>query len=260
MGLKGCVIGDILGSVYEFNKPEDFDYKTVNLYNKEMTYTDDTVMALAIKSAVLSDRDYEKHMIKLGRKYEDVGYGGNFYIWLMSNTHKPYNSYGNGSAMRVAYIGEYYDDLYKCQKEAMHSAFPTHNHPEGIKGAVITATCIWMAKHGKSKKEIYQFVLESYPPNKYAYPISKSLDELRKDYIWNETCPACVPVALRCFYESKDYESFFRNVISLNCDADTIAAIGGGIAEEYYKGFGKIKSDEIIKYCLTDELLEILNL
>ena len=259
MGLKGCIVGDILGSVYEFGKPEYFDYKTVKLYNPKMTFTDDTVMALAIKQAVLSDKDYAYHMIELGRKYENVGFGANFYIWLMSSNHKPYHSYGNGSAMRVAFIGEHFDDLLICQKEALHSALPTHNHPEGIKGAVVTATCIWMAKHGKSKEDIFQYVLDQYPVNEYFYPISLSLNKLRQDYDWSESCQNSVPVAMRCFYESTDYETFIRNVISLNCDADTLAAIGGGVAEEYYNGFGDLKADEIINYCLDKDLLRILN-
>ena len=259
MGLKGCIVGDILGSVYEFDSSKEFDYKTVNLYNKKMTFTDDTVMALAIKEAVLTDRNYSNHMVDIGRKYINIGYGSNFYIWLMSENHKQYNSYGNGSAMRVAFIGEYYEDLLKCQEEAFCSAIPTHNHSEGIKGARVTATCIWMAKHGKTKNQIYQYVLEEYPPSKYAFPINRSLNDLRKNYIWSETCANCVPVAIRCFYESEDYESFIRNVISLNCDADTIAAIGGSIAEEYYGGFGNIKADDVINYCLDDYLLSILH-
>ncbi|MBP5470801.1 MAG: ADP-ribosylglycohydrolase family protein [Candidatus Riflebacteria bacterium] len=259
MAIKGCIVGDILGSVYEFGTSADFDYKTVNLYDKNMTFTDDTIMALAVKKAVLNNKDYSKYMIELGKRYIDIGFGSNFYIWLTSENHRQYNSYGNGSAMRIAFIGEYYDDLIKCQKEAICSALPTHNHPEGIKGAKVTATCIWMAKHGKTKEQIYQYVLDEYPSDKYAFSVNKSLDELRENYIWSETCPNCVPVAVRCFYESEDYESFIRNVISLNCDADTIAAIGGGVTEEYYHGFGNIKADDVINYCLDDYLLSILN-
>lgn len=259
MALRGCILGDILGSIYEFGKPDDFNYKTVNLCDKEMTFSDDTVLALAVKQATLTDKDYAKHFVEFGRKYESVGYGSSFYNWLMSEAHRPYNSYGNGSAMRVAFIADYYTSLVKVQKEAANSALVTHNHPEGIKGAIVTATCIWMAKNGLTKEGIYNFVEEQYPKDKYVFPISMSLEELRGKYMWSETCQNCVPVAMRCVYESNDYESFIRNVISLNCDADTIAAIGGGVAEELFGGFGNVKADEIIKYCLDDFLLSVLN-
>ena len=135
--------------------------------------------------------------------------------------------------MRVSFVGEYYDDFDEMQLEAKATAAVSHNHPEGIKGAVVTATCIMMAKHGKSKQEIYDYVLREYPPEDYEYSIAYSLEELRPRYRWNETCQGSVPAAMRCFFESTDYESFMRNVISLNCDTDTFGAIAGGVAEDY---------------------------
>ena len=161
--------------------------------------------------------------------------------------------------MRVSFVGEYYDDFDEMQLEAKATAAVSHNHPEGIKGAVVTATCIWMAKHGKSKQEIYDYVLREYPPEDYEYSIAYSLEELRPRYRWNETCQGSVPAAMRCFFESTDYESFMRNVISLNCDTDTFGAIAGGVAEEFYYGFGDLDVERILEECLDDYLNMILN-
>ena len=183
-----------------------------------------------------------------------------FFRWIFSKKErKPYNSFGNGSAMRVSFVGEYFENYEQMQEVAKQTAIVSHNHPEGVKGAIVTATCIWMGKHGKSKEEIYNYVLQEYPAKDYEYSIAYSLDEIRDKYKWNETCFGSVPVAMRCFYESTDYESFMRNIYSLNCDSDTLGAIAGGVVEEYYHGFGNIDVDKIIKKYLTDDLYEILN-
>ncbi|WP_049945999.1 ADP-ribosylglycohydrolase family protein [Butyrivibrio sp. LC3010] len=146
------------------------------------------------------------------------------------------------------------------QKRAMEVAAVSHNHPEGIKGAVVTSTCIWMARHDKSRQEIYEYVLEQYPVKDYKYSIGYSLDEMRPRYKWDVSCQGSVPAAMRCFYESTDYESFIRNIYSLPCDSDTFGAIAGGVAEEFYHGFGSVDADKILKEYLTKELLEILEL
>lgn len=124
---------------------------------------------------------------------------------------------------------------------------------------MVTATCIWLAKHGSDKKEIYDYVLSNYPAVEYEYSIYYCLDELRSRYTWNDTCQGSVPAAMRCFYESEDYESFIRNIYSLECDSDTFGAIAGGVAEEYYHGFGNINADGILREFLTDELYGILS-
>ena len=136
----------------------------------------------------------------------------------------------------------------------------THNHPEGIKGAVVTAVCIWMARHGKTKEDIFQYVLEQYPAEKYEYSIAVPLDELEKIYQWNETCMGSVPAAMRCFYESDSYESFLRNVFRLKCDSDTLAAIGGAVAEEYYGWTGFYNEDELLKKYLDANLYNLVKL
>lgn len=259
MAVRGAVLGDILGSQFEFNRPRGLDWQNVPLYDsRRCDFTDDTVMTLAIKKALVDDLDMVDTMVDVGRHYPNSGYGGRFYHWVNSNDHSPYNSWGNGSAMRVSFVGEFFDDYDVMQDMAKRSAEVSHNHPEGIKGAVVTATCIWMARHGKTKDEIYDYVLSKYPTDEYEYSIGYSLDEIRPRYVWSESCQGSVPAAMRCFYESSDYESFIRNVYSLPCDSDTFGAIAGGVAEEFYHGFGDIDAETILRNHLSSELLMIL--
>ena len=259
MAVKGAVLGDILGSQYEFDRPNDLDWQNVELLGKaNASFTDDTVMMLAIKEAILENRDLTKTMVEIGRRYPDSGYGGRFYGWINTDDHRAYNSWGNGSAMRVAFVGEYFDDYETMQQMAAKTAEVSHNHPEGIKGAVVTATCIWMARHGKSREEIYSYVLSEYPKEDYEYSIAYSLNEIRPRYVWSESCQGSVPAAMRCFYESTEYESFIRNIYSLHCDSDTFGAIAGGVAEEFYGGFGDIPAEDIFKKYLTEDLYGIL--
>ncbi|MBQ9306067.1 ADP-ribosylglycohydrolase family protein [Butyrivibrio sp.] len=259
MAVKGAVLGDILGSQYEFDRPKNLAWKNVPLISDfPLGFTDDTVMTLAIKKAIIENADLTETMVTVGRKYPYCGYGGRFFGWINEDDHSPYNSWGNGSAMRTSFIGEHYDDYEEMQRMAEKAAAVSHNHPEGIKGAVVTSTCIWMAKHGKSKQEIYDYVLEQYPKDEYEYSIAYSLDEIRPRYKWNESCQGSVPAAMRCFYESTDYESFMRNIFSLECDSDTFGAIAGGVAEEFYGGFGSVDAEGILKKYLDVELLNIL--
>ena len=259
MAVKGAILGDILGSQYEFGRPEDLDWKRVPLYRKsKCAFTDDTVMTLAIKKALVEGKDLTESMVEIGKHYPFAGYGGNFEGWIFGEEHKPYNSWGNGSAMRVSFVGEYYEEYDEMQQIAAKTAELSHNHPEGIKGAVVTASCIWMARHGQGKEEIYEYVLKEYPKEQYEYSIGYSLDEIRPRYRWNESCQGSVPAAMRCFYESQDYESFIRNIYSLDCDSDTFGAIAGGVAEEYYGGFGTIPAEEILEKKLSKELYAIL--
>jgi type I restriction enzyme M protein len=262
MAVKGAVLGDILGSQYEFNRPRNLDWKEVPLISglRPISFTDDTVMTLAIKKAIAEGNDLVATMVDVGRRYPDCGYGGTFYRWILGSDHSPYNSWGNGSAMRTAYIGEAFEDYDEMQKKAAEVAAVSHDHPEGIKGAVVTATCIWMARHGNTKQEIYDYVLENYPKDEYEYSIGYTLDEMRPRYKWDVSCQGSVPAAMRCFYESTDYESFIRNIYSLHCDSDTFGAIAGGVAEEFYHGFGSVDADKILKKYLTKELLEILEM
>ena len=210
MAVKGAVLGDILGSQYEFQRPKNLDWKNIPLLIEEKAkFTDDSVMMLAIKEAIVEEKDMVETMVSIGQKYPFCGYGARFFNWIRGKKHEPYESWGNGSAMRVAFVGEYYDDYEQMQEMAAKTAEVSHNHPEGIKGAVVTATCIWMSKHGKSKQEIYDYVLAEYPAEGYEYSIAYSLDEIRPRYKWNESCRGSVPAAMRCFYE-KHIQSAMR--------------------------------------------------
>ncbi len=163
-------------------------------------------MTLAVKSAIDKGVDFQTEMRSVGRRYPLCGYGGRFLEWMFSDDPKPYGSYGNGSAMRVSYIGDYYDDLQEAVAAAKESAVVSHDHPEGIKGAVTIVTCIWMAKHKKTKEEIYQYVLEQYPPKDYKFS-GKSIEDLKECYVEDISCMSGVPAAARCFYESDSYIS-----------------------------------------------------
>ncbi len=254
MAVTGAILGDISGSQFEFHKPEHLDYKNCPLFTEQCEFTDDTVMTLAIKEAILENQDLTETMRRLGRHYPDCGYGGRFYEWIMGHgTSQPYFSYGNGSAMRVSFVGEYYDDPAQVIREAERTAAVSHNHPEGVKGAVTTAVCIWMARHGKSREEILAYVLEQYPADRYDFSADKDMDYLEKHYSWDVTCMTSVPVAMRCFYESDSFETFMRNIFRLDCDSDTLGAIGGAVAEEYYHGTG-LDAEEILKKYLDHRM------
>lgn len=257
MAVKGAVLGDIAGSQFEFRKPQHVDWKHCELFSARCSYTDDTVMTLAVKKALMGDGDLVRAMQSLGRRYPDAGYGGSFRRWLRQRDPQPYGSWGNGSAMRVSYVGEHYDDFAELVRTAEMTAEVTHNHPEGIKGAVVTAVCIWMARHGRSKQEIYDYVLQEYPPDKYRFTIEQDIDYLEKHYSWDVSCMTSVPLAMRCFYESDSFEGFMRNIFRLNCDSDTFGAIAGGVAEEFYRGFG-FDPDPILRRYLSNYLYTIL--
>lgn len=182
-----------------------------------------------------------------------------FDSWLRWDDEKPYNSFGNGSAMRCSYIGEYFNTEKEVIEWATKSADCTHNHPEGIKGAVVTSMCIYMARTGASKAEIFNYVKRQYPIDFYKYSVEYELDEYRDTYRWDVTCQGSVPVAIRCFLDSEDYESFLRNVYSLPCDMDTLCAIGGGIAEEFYHDTG-FDEEWLLKNYLDEDLYKIVRI
>lgn len=225
----GAIIGDIAGSVYEWNNIKTKDFP---LFDPACTFTDDSVMTLAIADGLLngsSAADFTHAMKKYGRLYPDVGYGGRFSSWLAAEDAHPYNSWGNGSAMRVSPVAWMFDALPEVEKYAEISAAVTHNHPEGIKGAQATAAAIFLARKGKTKEEI-----KDYVEGKFAYDLSRTLDEIRPNYQFNESCQKTVPEAIIAFLESTDFEDAIRNAISLGGDSDTLAAICGSIAEAAY--------------------------
>lgn len=213
-------------------------------------------MTLAAKAAIENHTPFAESYREFGQKYPDAGYGGRFEEWLWDDSLGANNSYGNGSAMRCSYIGEHFRTEKEVVEWAVKSAECTHNHEEGVKGAVVTAVCVYMARTGASKQEILAYAVHNYPVGDYNYSTGYGLDEYRDTYKWDVSCQGSVPVAIRCFLESEDYVSFLRNVFSLPCDVDTLCAIGGGIAEEFYHGTGLDEKGLLEKY-LDEDLYKI---
>ncbi len=256
MAIIGTILGDIAGSRWEFGRPRDLDWKRIDLFTDDCFYTDDTVLTVATKYAILNNIPFADAYHKFGNDYPDCSYGGSFHTWLVLDDKQPYNSFGNGSAMRVSPVVDLTDTKDAALWEATQSALCTHNHPEGVKGASVTAICAWMAKNGATKKEIEAYAKSQYPSDKYRFSVLTPMEELKEKYRWDVTCQGSVPVAIRCFLDSEDYESFIRNVLSLVCDTDTLCAIGGGIAEEFYKGTG-FDEEYLLKKYLDDNLYKI---
>lgn len=254
----GAIIGDIVGSPYEFDYN---NIKTTNfpLFSKKSYFTDDTIMTLAVAEALMngynSPTKTQKELIKcmqdFGHKYPNAGYGGAFIYWLNMKHPQPYNSFGNGSAMRVSPVAWIYDDLNTIEKYAAFTAEITHNHPEGIKGAQATASAIYLARIKQSKSEI-----RSYLSNKYGYNFNRTCDEIRPNYHHVESCQKTVPEALTAFFEGDSFEDVLRLAVSLGGDSDTLTAIAASVAEAYYE----IPSNIYITALnyLTDDLLDIV--
>ena len=254
MALIGAIIGDIIGSQYEFPsmRPDDLDWKHCELFGKDCEFTDDTVMSIATKYAIDKKESFEKTYRYFYSLYPNVGYGDMFEKWAEKRINKPYKSYGNGSAMRVSYIGDYAQDTNTVTKLAQTSAECTHNSLSGILGAVVVANIIAMANLKYTKSDIYKFTHKAY--RNHFYDCSESLESLCRPhtyYTWSDTCDKTVPIAIRCFLESQDYESCIRNCFRLSCDMDTMCCIAGGIAEAYYGTTGFDNKAILRKYLDT---------
>ena len=253
--MLGAIIGDIVGSRFEWNNNKT---KHFELLNDKCFFTDDTVMTLAIAKAILhSKSDYSdlsslsiKYMQEVGRNYPSCGYGGSFGLWVFSNNPKPYNSFGNGAAMRVSAIGFIANTIDETIDLSRKVTEVTHNHPEGIKGAEATSVSIFLAKNGYKINEIRDYI------DKHYYKLDFKLDDIRESYKTDETCQGTVPQAITAFLESTDFEDAIRNAISIGGDSDTIAAITGGIAEAYYGVPIEIR-ENALKY-LDENLKSIL--
>ncbi len=245
----GAIAGDIIGSVYEWQNVKSTDFE---MFASGSTFTDDTVLTVAVAECILKGEDYATTFKTYGRRFPRAGYGKSFYKWLFSDSFSPYCSFGNGAAMRVSPVGFASDTLETVLKEAKRSAEVTHNHPEGIKGAQVTAAAVFMARQGTSKKEIKQYLAEFS-----GYDLEQTLDEIRPHYSFDVTCQGSVPQAVRAFLESTDYEDAIRKAISLGGDSDTIACITGGIAQAYYKKIPLFILKKI-KELLTPDLLAVV--
>ena len=258
--MYGAILGDMVGAPYEFDrgdKSKDFE-----MFGQGIHYTDDTVMSIAVAEALLSagkDADEQtikeavvSSMRKWGRRYPNAGYGGGFRRWLTSRKPQPYNSWGNGSAMRVSSVGWLYDTEERTREVARWTAEVTHNHPEGIKGAEATALSIFMARNGRPKDEI-----RLYECVNFDYDLSRTCDEIRPDYHHVESCQETVPEAFTAFYEGEDFEDVIRTAVSLGGDSDTLTCIAGGMAEAYY-GI-PLSFEAEVRFRLPDDMLKVLD-
>ena len=257
--MYGAILGDIIGSPYEFdrgNKRKDFP-----LFSRKSEFTDDSVMTLAVADAFLPiatntyDAEIRRRLVRsmqtYGRKYPYAGYGGMFRRWLKDSKPQPYGSYGNGSAMRVSSAGWLFDNLETVRHMARLSAEVTHNHPEGIKGAEATASAIFLARTGSTKAEI-----KTYIEANFHYDLSRSCDEIRPTYRHMESCQETVPEAITAFLEGRSFEDVIRTAVSLGGDCDTLTAIAGSIAEGFYG-----VPEELKKQCrehLPEDLRKVL--
>jgi ADP-ribosylglycohydrolase len=222
----GVIAGDIIGSVHEHAIGKSTDFP---LFDPLCRFTDDTVLTIATAHAILTGTSYETAYRDFGRRFPHAGYGGSFYGWLLAEEPRPYNSWGNGSAMRVAPVGFAFDRVDDVLHEAERSAAVTHNHPEGIKGAQATALAVFMARSGASMAEIRGDLTR-----RFDYNLSRTVDQIRPGYQWDVSCQRSVPEAIVAFLDSSDVENAIRLAVSLGGDADTQAAIAGGIAEAFY--------------------------
>ncbi|MFC2073067.1 ADP-ribosylglycohydrolase family protein [Chloroflexota bacterium] len=246
----GAIAGDIIGSSYEFFSVKLTDFK---LFTLESRFTDDTVLTVAVADCILNGKSYAATFKEYGRRYPNAGYGNMFAEWLDSDYSKPYNSYGNGSAMRVSPIGFAFTTLNSVLEEARKSAEVTHDHPEGLKGAQAVASAIYLARKGYSKNAIKNYVEENFE-----YDLHRTLDEIRPNYGFEETCQGSVPESIIAFLESTDYEDAVRKAISLGGDSDTQACMTGGIAQAYYKQIPEYITERV-REILNPEMLDIVD-
>lgn len=257
--MYGAILGDIIGSPYEFdmgNRSKEFP-----LSSERSHFTDDTVMTFAVAEVFLDDdlpmndevirQRLIESMQRYGKLYPRAGYGGMFRHWLKSDSPQPYGSYGNGSAMRVSSVAWLFDDLGMVRYMARLSAEVTHNHPEGIKGAEATASAIYLARTGCTKQEI-----KSYIENRFGYDLSRTCDEIRPGYHHVETCQETVPEAITAFLEGESFEDVIRTAVSLGGDCDTLTCIAGAIAEGFYGVPEDLKQE--CRNRLPEQLLDVL--
>ena len=231
--MLGAVVGDIIGSSYEFVDMKRYDF---DLLPQGSRFTDDSVMTIAVAHWLahydeegLTKEQLISTMKEFGRNYPFAGYGSSFNCWLWSENPRPYNSWGNGAAMRVSPVGLYAKTLNEALDLAKLTAEVSHNHPEGIKGAQAVAAAVWMAKHGHTKEEIRDYIT-----NNFRYNLTRTVDEIRPTYQWDVSCQGSVPESIACFLEGKDFEDVVRLAVSLGGDADTLGAIAGSIAACIY--------------------------
>lgn len=246
----GAIAGDMIGSVFERRPTKKTDFP---LFSPRSRFTDDTVLTVAVAYAILNGLDYGEAIQDFGRRYPNAGYGGSFFDWLLMVDRRPYNSWGNGSAMRVSPVGWAFDSLDEVLAEAEKCAAVTHNHPEGIKGAQATAVAIHLARKGKTKSEIKAAISQQF-----GYDLERTVEEIRPHYTFDVSCQGSVPESIIAYIESNSVEDAIRKAISLGGDTDTMACIAGGIAHAFYGEMPQAIITEVRRR-LPDEFLTIID-
>ncbi|RKY18198.1 MAG: ADP-ribosylglycohydrolase family protein [Planctomycetota bacterium] len=242
----GAITGDVIGSVFEFHSTKSKDFE---LFSERSSFTDDSLLTIAVADCLLTGRDYVDAFHEAVAEHPRRGWGGNFRRWARRRDTEPYNSWGNGSAMRVSAVGWAFDDAEQVLREAERSAAATHNHPEGIKGAQATALAVLRARMGVEKHALRDELTE-----RFGYELTRTLDAIRPDYQFDVSCQGSVPESLICVFEADDFEDAIRNAVSLGGDADTMAAIAGAVAEPLFGGVPEALSQPALSR-LTPELL-----
>ncbi len=241
----GAIAGDIIGSVFE---RDNIKSRVFPLFSPGSCITDDSVLTLAIAECILKGVDCRENLLKYYHAYPAFGYGHNFHEWANSADPQPYNSWGNGAAMRISPVGFACNDLPALLKQAREFTVVTHNHPEGVKGAQAVAAAVFLARTGNSKDDI-----KNYIEKNFGYDLDKTIDEIRPDYSFDISCQGSVPQAIRAFIESTDYEDAIRTAVSIGGDSDTIACITGGIAHAFYGSVPEFIENKVYEI-LGDEL------
>lgn len=241
----GAIVGDIVGSVYEWANIKSKDFP---LFTDRCFFTDDSILSIALADTLLTGTSYIQNLKTFYRWYPGGGYGGSFHQWAQSAHSAPYNSWGNGAAMRISPVGYAFNDLETVLAKAEEYTAVTHNHPEGIKGGQCVAAAIFLARSGKTKDDIRQYI-----ETQFAYDLSRHVDDIRPTYTFDVSSQGTVPQALRAFLDSDDFEDAIRTAISLGGDSDTLACITGGIAQAFYGGVPQPIQNKV--YAILDDRL-----
>ena len=242
--MLGVIVGDVIGSMYERRPIKTTDFP---LFHANSCFTDDTVLTVATASAILNGQSYGRAYRNYARRHPLAGYGAMFYDWMQSENALPYNSWGNGSGMRVAPVGFAFGSAQTVLREATLSAKVTHDHPDGVKGAQAIAFAVLKARTGATKPQIRQTV-----SRRFGYDLNRTLDEIRPGYSFDVSCEGSVPEAILAFLESDDFEHAIRLAISLGGDSDTLAAMAGGIAQAFYGAIPRAIVDEVLSRLPAD--------
>ena len=247
--MKGAIIGDIIGSRLERDGAKDYDF---DLVTTDCRFTDDTVLTVAVADAILNQRDYDEVVMEYALQYPDAGYGGTFKKWMRGEIMGPYNSWGNGAAMRVSPVGWLFNDLETVLDQARRSAAITHDHTEGIKGAQAVASAIFLARQGGGKEDIRQYVKQNF-----GYKLNRNIENIRPDYAFDVSSQGSVPESIIAFLDSRNLVDAIRLAVSLGGDTDTQAAIAGSIAEAFY-GPLEPALEEVMNAFLPNEFIDVL--